>query len=190
MNKLVVSFVLLFFLAVILDSIMEGGGGAMATRLTSSHTAAVTTLNISSTTGFLKSDYVQIGDELIRYTDKTDTTFTGCTRAWNGSTAVAHGSGEKVYSPDATVLNAALGFNIASTGASAGEINVTTAAQGFFFTTLPKLIMWDLSFLRLSEWLQYLRWILTAISLGFIIFVVHEIAAFLGGILQGIFNRP
>lgn len=42
--------------------------------------ATSTTVNVDSTTGFSNSGYIQIENEIIQYTGKTLTSFTGCTR--------------------------------------------------------------------------------------------------------------
>ena len=42
--------------------------------------AVSTTINVDSTTGFTNTGYIQIDSELISYTGKTATSFTGCTR--------------------------------------------------------------------------------------------------------------
>lgn len=51
---------------------------------------AVTTITVNSTSGFLEDGNVLIGTELIHYTGKTSTTFTGCTRGYNETSAASH----------------------------------------------------------------------------------------------------
>lgn len=189
MNKLIATFMALFFFGAILSGIMEGGGGITTTRITIDHTAAVVTLTVADTSGFLSSSHVIMGNEKIRYTGKTANTFTGCTRGYDGTEAVAHAAGAKVYSPDASVINSALGFNVASTGVSMGIIDIPIMIGKFFTITIPRLIMWDYSWLRDGS-LQYLRYFLIVVSIGFLIYMAYYIASALGGILQGIFSRP
>ena len=57
------------------------------TTLSSAISATDTTITVSSTKGF-PDDYglLKIGDEIITYTGKTDTTFTGCVRGFSGIT--------------------------------------------------------------------------------------------------------
>lgn len=64
-------------------------GRILSTTLTSAITNAVTTLPVTSTNGFSSVGIVYIGTEAILYTGKTSTTFTGCTRGYNGTTAAA-----------------------------------------------------------------------------------------------------
>jgi hypothetical protein len=61
--------------------------------------AVVTTITVVSTSAFPTSGRLDIGTELITYTGKTPTTFTGCVRGANGSTAASHLTG-------VTVINA------------------------------------------------------------------------------------
>ena len=49
-----------------------------------------TTVTVTSTTGFSTTGTISIEDEEITYTGKTGTTFTGCTRGANGTTAATH----------------------------------------------------------------------------------------------------
>ena len=69
----------------------------VSTGLNGTHTAAITTLTVDSTDGFLSSGTLNIGTEKITYTGKTSTTFTGCTRGAGGSTAAAYSDDAKVY---------------------------------------------------------------------------------------------
>jgi hypothetical protein len=178
-----------FLIGSILSGIMEGGGGVVVTRLTTDHTDAVTTLTVASTEGFLKSSYVVVEDERIKYTNKTATTFTGCTRGWDNTTASEHQSGTRVYSSEASVINYALGFDVIATGTSAGAMYIPVVLYNFFFTTLPRMILWDYSWLKVNSWLQLLRYVFMAVSIGFLIFMAYQIAMALGGILQSVFTR-
>lgn len=177
---------LFFLIGTFLSSVMEGGGGIVATRLSQDHTADVTTLTVSGTEGFLKADYVQIGNEKIRYTNKTNATFTDCTRGYADTEAVSHDAGAKVYSPDSEVLNSALGFNLISTGAEAGTWDAIMIAKNFFTVTMPRMILWDYSWLK-DGWLQYLRLMFQAMSVGFLIYmavmIISAVGTFIGRFL-------
>ena len=189
MNKLVVAFMLFFLVNVLLSAVMEGGGGIATTRLTANLTDVATTVNVANTSGFLRSGYVTVDSEDIRYTSITATTLTGCSRAYNGTGAVAHNVGTRVYSPESSVINSALGFNVASTGATVGSINMMVAVSSFFFTTMPMLITWDFAHFRYSEWGQLLRYVFLAISTGFLIYMMYHLLSALGGVAQSIFVR-
>ena len=73
------------------------------TTLTANMTNNGTTpIQVVSTDGFISSGGLIIGSELITYTGKTTTTFTGITRGVYGSTNVAHTAG--VYVSEAQTL--------------------------------------------------------------------------------------
>lgn len=158
------------------------------TSLTADHTSVEDTLNVSNTEGFLKSSWVQMGNEKVKYTNKTATTFTGLTRGYDNTEAVSHDSGDRVYSPDSEVLNSALGFNVASTGSTVGAISIPVAATSFVFVTMPRIILWNYSWLQ-EGYLVYLRIVMSFISVGFVIYMSYMIASALGGIMRGIFTR-
>ncbi len=193
MNKTVVSFMMLFYIGTLLSGVMEGAGGINATRLATVLTPIALTITVPDTSGFIKSGWLQIENEKIKYTDKTATTFgTGtapCTRGWSGTTAATHVVGQKVYSPSASAINSALGFDVASTGATVGQIDLLVVVGSFAWTTMPKLILMDFAWLK-EGWLQYIRYMLMMISSGFMIYMAYTIASTLGGILQSIFVRP
>ena len=50
----------------------------------------LTTITVDSTTGFPTTGKIIIGEEIISYTGKTSTTFTGCVRGSSGTTAIHH----------------------------------------------------------------------------------------------------
>ena len=65
-------------------------GKAASTFLTTSHTNSVSTLTVNNTSAFASSGTVYIGSEIITYSGKSATTFTGCTRGASSSTAAAY----------------------------------------------------------------------------------------------------
>lgn len=79
--------------------------GSVQTNLSADIISSTTTISVNSTTGFSSAGKIQIGDEIISYTGKTATTFTGCTRGADSTTAASHSSGWKVY--QAPVLDGA-----------------------------------------------------------------------------------
>lgn len=60
------------------------------TTLTANINNSVTTIAVASTTNFANAGAVLIGSEIISYTGKTATSFTGCTRGQYSSTAASH----------------------------------------------------------------------------------------------------
>ena len=67
-----------------------------STTLNGSHSSSVTTLTLTSTTGFDSSGKVHIGSEIITYTGVLGNDLTGCTRGAENTTASAHSSGVRV----------------------------------------------------------------------------------------------
>ena len=67
------------------------------TTLTSDISASDTTINVASTTGFPVAGYILISGEMVQYTSKTGTSFTGCTRAKYSTLGCIHYVDEAVY---------------------------------------------------------------------------------------------
>ncbi len=63
---------------------------ADTTTLTGTHNATITTITVASTSSFREQGRIIIESEVISYTGKTSTTFTGCTRGEEGTTAATH----------------------------------------------------------------------------------------------------
>lgn len=59
--------------------------------------SGATTVNVASTTGFPTAGYITIESEAISYTNVTGTSFTGCTRGADGTTAASHVTGTTVF---------------------------------------------------------------------------------------------
>jgi hypothetical protein len=68
----------------------QDGYTTLTANLTNNST---TPIQVTSTAGFLSAGALMIGNELIKYTGFTSTTFTGITRGAYGSTNVAHTAG-------------------------------------------------------------------------------------------------
>jgi hypothetical protein len=125
-------------------------GGSNPTSLTNQLNGAidnaVTTITVDSTTGFPATGILDIGTELITYTAKTGTDFTGCVRGTNGTTAASHAD-------NAIVTNATLwtGWGIQSNTTNTilapgswsldnyGQILVATIKNNKTFTWNPSI---------------------------------------------------
>ncbi len=64
---------------------------------TSNITATATSITVDSTAGFEDNGYIRIEKELIHYTGKTATTFTGLTRGTGGTTAATHNDNVAIF---------------------------------------------------------------------------------------------
>jgi hypothetical protein len=88
--------------------------------------ASSTTINVTDTTGFPSTGTLLIDGEIITYSGKTSTSFTGCTRGANGSTAAIHAYRPTAGTPTpVTVYNVigyygATGWGEATSGAGTG----------------------------------------------------------------------
>ncbi|MDC0549526.1 flagellar hook-basal body complex protein [Alphaproteobacteria bacterium] len=60
-------------------------------------TAAATSITVDSTVGFEDSGFIRVGTEVMSYTGKTATTFTGLTRGAGGTTAQIHADDAKIF---------------------------------------------------------------------------------------------
>jgi hypothetical protein len=78
---------------------------ATATISTTANTTA-TTLTVGSTAGFLVHGALYAGTELMYYTSKTSTQFTGITRGTSGTTPTSQPSGRVIYQPNSGLTNA------------------------------------------------------------------------------------
>ena len=67
-----------------------------STTISQDHNSSVTTITVTSTTGFSSTGTIIIGSEQITYTGTTSTTFTGATRGANSTSAASHTSGATV----------------------------------------------------------------------------------------------
>ena len=68
----------------------------VSSTLNGTHTDSVTTITLSSSTGFAAEGTIFVGSEQIKYTAVSGNTLTGCTRGANSTTAAAYSSGVTV----------------------------------------------------------------------------------------------
>ncbi len=72
------------------DSVENLGLSSRSTDVAAQLTTTATTLTVDSTADFEDNGFIRIGNELISYTGKTATSFTGLTRGVGGTTALQH----------------------------------------------------------------------------------------------------
>jgi hypothetical protein len=73
-----------------------GGSTGVTTTLDGAINSAVTTITLTSVTGFPTTGVVKIDNELISYTGISSNDLTGCTRGVNGTAAASHSDGAGV----------------------------------------------------------------------------------------------
>ena len=105
-----------------------------ATTLNGAINDSVTTITLTSSTGFSSAGTVRIGDELITYTGKSSNDLTGCTRGTNSTTAASHLSGAAVREATVTRYNTtdftSFTFEVLSTATNSFTIKMTTTETG------------------------------------------------------------
>ena len=88
------------------------------TTLTSNISNSATTIPVASTASFQSAGVIYIGSELISYTGKTATSFTGCTRGQYSTSNAAHVAG--VYVGEAQAATAPVALFMSETTSSNG----------------------------------------------------------------------
>ena len=84
--------------AISTDSDLFVAVNMLSTQLTDNPLSnSATTVNVVDTTSFPSVGYISIDSEIIKYTAKTATSFTSCTRAADGSTAASHVQNSQVF---------------------------------------------------------------------------------------------
>ena len=151
MHKLLITFLIVFVGSSLLAAIMQGGGGIVSTVLTEDITATTTTIPAASTSLFLSADVIQIGNEKIAYTSTDATNFLGGTRGHGDTLPTEHEAGTRIYSIEAGVLNAAMGYNLGVSIESGGMWGLIMMPINFFTRTLPHLIKLNVNFLATPE---------------------------------------
>ena len=99
-----------------------------STTLTANISNSVTTIPVVSTSGFSNAGAIIIEMELITYTGKTSTSFTGCTRGAASSPANAHSTGAYVNGAQVAVANTSTLLELNTTVLSNG-VTLNTSTQ-------------------------------------------------------------
>ena len=94
---------------------ISGSAATTAVNDGSGMTASATSVTVDSSANFEATGYLLIDSEIIQYTGKTSTTFTGLTRGLFGTTAATHAD-------DATVTEASGGWGVPATTNIAGAL--------------------------------------------------------------------
>jgi len=105
-----------------------------ATTLNGDINDSVTTITLTSSSGFSAAGTVRIGDELITYTGISSNDLTGCTRGTNSTSAESHSSGAAVREATVTRYNTtdftSLTFEVLSTATNSFTIQMATTETG------------------------------------------------------------
>lgn len=104
------------------------------TTLDGNLTINAVTIVVQSTAAFSTSGLIMVGSEIISYTGKTSTSFTGCVRGFNGSTATTHTTGttveDVIVGAHHSVLSSALIATQTKVGSGASTPTANTVLRG------------------------------------------------------------
>lgn len=175
MTRWAIFFIFMFVVGQLIALMVEGGGFAV-TRLNGAVDSDDVTVTVDNTNNFLSADiahpaYIQVGNEIMSYTAKTATQFTGVTRGAadpqtrRATTAAAHADNAKVMTLNVSAMDSFIGYNITTSGAAFGALDAVKLVGGFF-VNLPKMLLWDYPWLT-GPWV-IARYLLFAFSGGFI----------------------
>ena len=154
--NLFIFFVFIFGSVTIISSIIDGQTGLGTTSLTSDVYETSTTVGVKTTEAFQSQGTFMIGSEIMCYTGKTATTFTGITRGEDcrrNNVVGEHASGRQVMNEAPGVINTLVGFDITSAFSDGGIIGLAkgiyTSAKNLpaFLSAVARMVMWDYSFL-------------------------------------------
>lgn len=187
-NKLLVCFLVIFFIGSFLAYICEGTNSLAASSLTSDITATDVVIPVTSTDDFPAVGTVTIGNETISYRGKTHSHLISCSRGIDNTTASAHLVGERVMGPDADALNRAVGFNIVNMSSSGGVFGFPVIAAKFMYYTLPRLVTFDFVFLE-GDGLIWFRYFMMLFGIGLIFVVFYIIYTAVGSVGSTLFSR-
>jgi hypothetical protein len=161
-----------------LASIADGGGGVAATKLNGAVSSAAIIWTVDDTDDFLTADvahpaYLVCGNEIVTYTGKTATTFTGITRAAadpeivTSTVAAVHADNTQVKTLAVSAMDTFMNMNVTTSNAPFGAYDALTFV-GRLFTHLPKFIAWNYSFLNTGQVVMLKYFLLYPISAGFV----------------------
>lgn len=193
-------FLLIAFASIgcqIFDGISStGNSGVATTRLPDYINSTATTLIVDSTNGFPDYGIIKIDDEYMSYSNTEYVSgntgqmqFTGVTRGIDNTNPSSHDGGSTIYSEGAAGLNDAMSFNVVKVTSNFGIFSIPSMVTGFLFGTLPKMLMWNYSFLN-NPFMAYIKIFLSAFSMcATIYFAIMFIQAF-GNIMQSALRIP
>jgi hypothetical protein len=173
-------FVFVFIMCQIIVVIISGGGMGV-THLTANITVVDVTLNVATTANFLSATpgipayLLIVGDgnkEVVSYTGKTATQFTGLTRnvedpqTGEQYESVAFSANSKVMTTNIGAVDSFMGYNVGGAQGVVGTIKVIIVSGIAILRNIPRMLVWD------YPWFQgptsIFRYPLFAISAGFV----------------------
>jgi len=180
MDKAMVGFAILFIFAHALSFAMEGVKGTVTTTLSVPLGVASTTMTVGSTADFPAAGVLTVDEEIISYTAKTATTFTGLTRGGDDTDPVGHVPGVAVNNEALGLITNVLDFRAAQSDVPFFGFAITGFnIGGMFFKFLVKMVIWDYAWFDTDIMgipMSFVQYFLYALSVGLIwrIFVIFR----------------
>lgn len=190
------TFFVFVFIVCQMVVIAISGGGMAVTYLSSDVDADDTTLTVTSTANTLSASgsvpaYLVIqdgGKEVVSYTGKTDTTFTGVVRGvadpqtGEQYEASTHPTGAKVMTTNVGAIDSFMGYNVGGAQGVIGTVKVVVASGVAILRNLPRMLAWDYPWFRGQA--AILRFPLFALSAGFVWAIAMTFLQLAQGILR------
>jgi len=187
MNKLLVSFLLVFFVGSFLSYLAEGGAGMSATRLSANATETATTLYVYDASTMPSQGVVTIQHEIVTYKARTGTALLYCDRGDHDTEAAVHAKNRYVYSDDAAAINQMLGFSISNVSSAGGIIAFPLIAGNFLIHTMPKLVLFDFAFLSFGP-LVWFRYFMMLFGIGLVFAFFYYMYTAVGSVGSTLFS--
>lgn len=166
-----------------LGMFFQGAQGGVVTTLTVALSSTGTTATVSTTNGFKNSGRIIIGNEIIRYTGRTATSFTGLTRAVAGTPATASAVGARVYDEVAGYANLGSQYQtlqVQNEVEQAGRITLNPLSWG---ALIERVITANQTFLTGNWQLVMLPWY------AFTACLLFSLALAMAGLIRTVFLR-
>lgn len=128
--------------AVDTEDVLFRTANGSTTTLTATLGSSATTATVVSTSKFPSSGALQVDNELLYYTAKTSTTFTGLIRAMEGTTAASHAVSATARSPILASQHNAVASSLYHAELKLGSGNSTPALNKFLVGTAPGTSGW------------------------------------------------
>lgn len=175
-HKIIGGLIFVFACASILGFLLDGKDPIIGTTLTQSLSKTATTMTVASTSGFpTGGDVLYVDDEIMSYTGKTATTFTGLKRGQQDTKPASHSSGKFVYNETAGVLNKSVAYSATQSATRGGSINIPTQPLDFITKVIPKAFLADYSFLEGD--LAYIKFIVLVPIWALVLYSVISVFA-------------
>ena len=179
MQKAIAFMIFVWLFVIIAGGIVQGSSVIGATRLTADIDEDDDVIPVVSTEGFADAGFVQILDERIRYSSKTDTTFKGTilvqplVRGAEGTDAAAHTTGEIARTVESFMLNSSMGYKLAVLSDSSGILAFVTIPFAFI-SLLATFLVLPLSWLGSD--LQIFTYVWGVLSISIIVAIAIALA--------------